>query len=44
MNELNKSIGLKELSLGMSQDYLLSLKHKSTFLRIGSAIFGERFK
>ena len=44
MNELNKSIGLKELSLGMSQDYLLSLKHKSTFLRIGSSIFGERFK
>ncbi len=41
---LNQSLGLKELSLGMSQDYLLALKYNSTYLRIGSAIFGERSK
>ena len=40
--ESNVSLGLKELSMGMSSDYLTALKFKSTFLRIGSSIFGER--
>ena len=40
--ELNASLGLKELSMGMSADYLKAIKHKSTFVRIGSNIFGER--
>ena len=36
------SNNLKELSMGMSLDYLIALKFKSTFLRIGTKIFGER--
>ena len=42
LSELNSSLGLKELSLGMSADYMKALEYKSTFLRIGSLIFGER--
>ena len=42
MNELNKSIGLKELSMGMSSDYLEATSHGATYIRIGSKIFGER--
>ena len=42
MKELNKSLGLNELSMGMSSDYLLAIEHGSTFVRIGSKIFGER--
>ncbi len=42
ISELNTSLGLKELSLGMSADYLSALNYKSTFLRIGSLIFGSR--
>ena len=40
--ELNASLGLKELSIGMSSDYQEALKYNSTHLRIGSSIFGER--
>ena len=40
--ELNKLIGLKELSMGMSGDYQEALKYESTFVRIGSSIFGSR--
>jgi pyridoxal phosphate enzyme (YggS family) len=40
--ELNKSLGLKELSMGMSEDYEEALKYDATFLRIGSSIFGKR--
>ena len=43
MKELNKKIGLKELSMGMSADYLNAIKYGSTFLRIGSDIFGQRY-
>jgi len=39
---LNKSFGLSELSMGMSSDYLEASKNSSTYLRIGSSIFGER--
>ena len=42
MNELNEIISLKELSMGMSSDYLNAIEHKSTYLRIGSNIFGQR--
>ncbi len=40
--EKNKSLNLPELSMGMTADYRLAIKYNSTFLRIGSAIFGER--
>ena len=40
--ELNQSIGLTELSMGMSNDFKEALKYKATFVRIGSAIFGKR--
>ena len=42
ISELNSSLGLKELSLGMSADYLSALNYKASFLRIGSLIFGSR--
>jgi uncharacterized pyridoxal phosphate-containing UPF0001 family protein len=40
--ELNKSIGLKELSMGMSGDFQKALKYEATYIRIGSSIFGSR--
>ena len=42
MSELNEIINLKELSMGMSSDYLNAIEFKSTYLRIGSNIFGQR--
>ena len=42
LSELNKSLALKELSMGMSADYLEAIKHGATFIRVGSSIFGER--
>jgi pyridoxal phosphate enzyme (YggS family) len=42
LNELNKKFNLTELSMGMSSDYLKAIEHSSTFLRIGSEIFGQR--
>ena len=42
MNKLNKDIGLPELSMGMSSDYILAAKHSSTHIRVGSGIFGQR--
>ena len=43
MNRLNKSLGFTELSMGMSSDFPLAVKHLSTFVRIGSSIFGKRY-
>ena len=40
--EANSSLGLKDLSMGMSADYLKAIKYKSTYLRLGSVIFGSR--
>ena len=40
--ELNKSLNLKDLSIGMSGDFQEALKHETTFVRIGSSIFGNR--
>ena len=42
MNKLNQTYNLKELSMGMSSDYLEAIKNNSTYLRIGSSIFGQR--
>ncbi len=42
MQQLNKDCGLSELSMGMSSDYLIAAKNFSTFVRIGSGIFGKR--
>ena len=43
MNKLNKILGFSELSMGMSSDFLTAAKHLSTYVRIGSSIFGQRF-
>ena len=42
MEELNNSLGFTELSMGMSSDFLTATKYLSTFVRIGSSIFGAR--
>ena len=42
LSELNASLGLNELSIGMSSDYMTAINYKATFLRIGSSIFGKR--
>jgi len=42
MKKLNKSLGFLELSMGMSSDYIKAAENLSTYLRIGSSIFGER--
>ena len=40
---LNKKFNLKEISMGMSSDYLKAVENYSTHLRIGSSIFGQRY-
>ena len=40
--ELKDTLGLEELSIGMSGDFKIALKYNTTFVRIGSAIFGTR--
>jgi len=42
INILNKKFNLPELSMGMSADYLKAIENFSTYLRIGSSIFGSR--
>ena len=42
LNELNKSLALKNLSMGMSSVYIDAIKYGATFIRIGSSIFGAR--
>ena len=42
MKELNQIFGLKELSMGMSSDYLEAIEFGASFIRIGSKIFGKR--
>jgi len=41
---LNKKFNLSEISMGMSSDYLKAVENSSTYLRIGSSIFGQRSK
>jgi len=43
MNKMNKDLNFSELSMGMSSDFLKAAKHLSTFVRIGSSIFGQRY-
>jgi hypothetical protein len=42
MNVLKEKFGLNELSMGMSSDYIEAIEFGSTFVRIGSKIFGKR--
>ena len=43
MKFLNQSLGFSELSMGMSSDFLKAAKNLSTYIRVGSGIFGQRF-
>ena len=42
MRVLNEKIKMADLSMGMSSDYLHAIENGSTFVRIGSSIFGQR--
>ena len=42
MSDLNKNLNFKELSMGMSSDYLDAIRNSATYVRIGSNIFGQR--
>ncbi len=42
--QLNNKINLHEISMGMTKDYLEALEYKTTYLRIGTGIFGRRTK
>ena len=42
MNKINKELNFKDLSMGMSGDYLDAIKNDATYVRIGSKIFGNR--
>ena len=42
MKVLSEKINLKELSMGMSDDYIQAAKNSSTFIRVGSKIMGKR--
>jgi len=42
IKSLNQKFNLKEISMGMSSDYLKAVENSSTYLRIGSSIFGQR--
>jgi len=42
MKRLNDTQGFKELSMGMSSDFLTAIKYSSTYVRVGSSIFGQR--
>ena len=42
MQNLSKSLQLKEISMGMSNDYMDALKFNATYIRVGSKIFGDR--
>ena len=43
IKKLKENFHLSELSMGMSSDYLVAAKNSSSYLRIGSSIFGKRF-
>ena len=42
VKKLTESVNLIHTSMGMSNDFLDAIKFKSTYLRIGSKIFGDR--
>ena len=43
MKSLSHELNLKDLSMGMSDDYIKALKNSSTYIRVGSKIMGKRF-
>jgi len=42
MKQLNEILNLKELSMGMSEDYMEAIEYGATYVRVGSKIFGAR--
>ena len=42
MSKVNQELNFKELSMGMSGDYLEAIKNSATYVRVGSKIFGNR--
>ena len=42
MNKINQELNFKELSMGMSGDFLEAIKNNATYVRVGSKIFGNR--
>ena len=42
MNNINQELNFKELSMGMSGDYMEAIKNNATYVRVGSKIFGSR--
>ena len=42
MKNINQELNFKELSMGMSGDYLEAIKNNATYVRVGSKIFGSR--
>jgi len=42
MNKINQELNFKELSMGMSGDYIEAVKNNATYVRVGSKIFGNR--
>ena len=42
MSKVNQELNFKELSMGMSGDYLEAIKNSATYVRVGSKIFGSR--
>ena len=42
MKKLNENFKFRELSMGMSSDFLIAIEYNSSYLRIGSSIFGKR--
>lgn len=42
LRELGAELGLRELSMGMTDDFEVAIEEGATFVRIGRAIFGER--
>ena len=42
MSDINKELNFKELSMGMSGDYLEAIRYNATYVRVGSKIFGSR--
>jgi len=42
MNNINQELNFKDLSMGMSSDYLNAIKNNATYVRVGSKIFGNR--
>ena len=42
MKKINEKLNFKDLSMGMSGDYIEAIKNNATYVRIGSKIFGSR--